>query len=272
MRRKLIASAMVAGAMLLALRIGPANAADKKTCTSTTIDVTKINLDGTTCTSQVRGSGPNKATAIASEKSRASADAEDGAVATADASNGGAAGANVVSGEGTAIAVEGGAEVDISNGGKATSKATGGIGSGALVRIEGTGGIANATAYGNAFAWSQIGSGPGGTAISIAKRSGTSFAFVDESESGTARAKSSDRATAQAVVVGNCKVTVTAGGHDDEDQSSAEGECKNAGSVVIVEATGGSFAQGSDTKPPICEIPLKGGTARVVSPGGNCSK
>jgi hypothetical protein len=271
-RGKVTALAMSAGAMLLALQICPANAKDKKTCTSTMVDVTKTNLDGTTCTSQVSGSGPNKATATASEKSRASANAEDGAAATADASKGGAAGANVVAGEGTAIAVKGGAEVDISDGGTGTSIATGGIGSGALVRIEGTGGIANATADGNAFAWSQISSGGGGKAVSIAKRSGTSFAFVDESETGMAKAKSSDRASAQAVVVGNCKVTVTAGGHDDEDQSSAEGECKNAGSVVTVEATGGSFAQGSDTKPPICETPLKGGTARVRSPDGNCDQ
>jgi hypothetical protein len=270
MRVRFGATIAVACALVFALEVGPVSAkSDKETCKSTTADVDKTNADGNQCESEVSGSGPNKATATASEKSRASAEAEDGANATADASMGGFAVANVVSGEGKAIALKGGADVEISNGGQATARATGSLGSAALAQIEGTGGIADATADGNGYADSTIESGGGGTAISIAKQAGTSWAFVGDSESGMAKAISSGRATAQAVVSGNCYVTANASGNVDD---SAVGACQNSGSVVTVEATGGAFAQGSDTTPPVCRTPLKGGKAKVRSPGGDCLK
>lgn len=288
MTRKIVATAVVV-TMVFALSIDRASAkSDKESCKGTTMNVTKTNADGTTCAIEVLGGESNKASATASGDSTADAKVEDG-IASAKASKGSVADASAEPGKASATSSGEGTFAEAStSSGKATAKATG---TNALANseIDGTGGgLAEATADSGVIKDSTADSGSGapaipqlvflggiaeafiqgdggGTAIADEKNQGTAIAEV-ETDGGTAKAAANgadSEADADAEV--NCNVKSTATGAESE----ALGACFDSGSVVTVEATKGSTANGSDIADPIC-TPTNGGIARVRSPFGNC--
>lgn len=269
MRGKIAAIVMVAGAMVFASSIGRANAGgDSESCLSKTTDVTNINMDGTECETIVAGSGPNKASAKASGLSFAEGLAEDGATAKADAKQNSDAICDVHAGSGSATSSGDGAVavLDVASVGGGKAKATGAH-SEADSEISNTaGGDVQTTASGGASAVASVESTDAGSANAVAKTGSSAVAVVEDLGGGKAKATSQGvSAEATSVVEDNCKVTTTAKGAN----SDAIGVCADAGSVITVEATKGSTAEGSDINPPVC-MPMNGGIAKVRSPMGNC--
>jgi hypothetical protein len=274
MREKRSGAAVLAGAMLLAISIGRANAnSDNVSCQSIAPgQLTKQKADGTSCSTEVDGTGSNIATATASNKSQATALAKDGATATANAAKGSKATAQIASDvvAGSGVATSSGklakAVVSISFGGSGTSTARGGH-SFASSSITGDGGgTVQATAIDGASVVAEVGTNGGGSAFASGKKGGEATAMVLFNGGGTASATAHGKTSnSSATVSDNCEVTTIADGF----HSSAMGDCRNPGSIVTVKATNGSSASGSDANAPVCH-PVNGGIARVRSPAGNC--
>src|SRR5579872_7365301 len=90
---------VIAGSLVFLLSAHRANAAsDKETCVATTANVMNTNADGTSCEAEVGGTGPNKATAQASDISTAVSNAGNGGTAVSKASLGSEAGAEADAG------------------------------------------------------------------------------------------------------------------------------------------------------------------------------
>lgn len=141
---------------------------------------------------------------------------------------------------------------------KATAHASGSALAGSLAKA---GGTATASAADGGQATSEATAGrtsataDGHKAKAVAKVTAGGFA--------KATASKGAQAVAMAAVV--CKVRATASGAGSFGQAT----CSKAGSVITVEATKGSTAEGSDTNSPICKR-SHGGVAKVRSPAGNC--
>jgi hypothetical protein len=269
MRGRIAAIAALAGTMVLAFSIGRAHAGgDTESCLSKTMNVTNINLDGTECQTIVGGLGPNKASAKASGLGFAEGRAENGATVKADAKENSQAICEVAAGSGSATSSGLNAaailQVTMVGGGKA--KATGPNSTAVSEISNTTGGNAQTTASGGAAAVADVESTNPGSANAVAKTGSSAVAVVEDLGGGKAKATSEGlSAAATAVAQNNCKVTSTANGAN----SDATAVCADSGSVITVEATKGSSAQGSDTAPPVC-TPMNGGVAKVRSPMGNC--
>ena len=141
---------------------------------------------------------------------------------------------------------------------KATSHASGSALAGSIAKA---GGTADASATEGGQATSEASAGR-----TIATANGLkSKAVAKVNAGGSAKATANKGAQAVAMAAVQCKVRATASGSGSFGQAA----CSNAGSVITVEATKGSTAEGSDTKPPTCQR-SHGGVAKVRSPGGNC--
>ena len=269
MRGRIAAIIMVAATLVFALSIGRADAGgDSESCLSKTMNVTNTNMDGTECQTIVGGLGPNKASAKASGLGFAKAEAESGATAIADAKQNSQATCTVHAGSGSATSSGDGAaaNLDIVTVGGGKAKATGPHSMADSEIKNSTGGDVQTDASGGATAAASVDSTNAGNANAVAKTGSSADAEVDNVGGGKAKATSEGlSAAATSIVKDDCKVTTSAKGAN----SSALGVCTEAGSVVTVEATKGSTAEGSDTTVPVC-TPMNGGIAKVRSPMGNC--
>jgi hypothetical protein len=141
---------------------------------------------------------------------------------------------------------------------KATSHASGSALAGSVAK---SGGTADAKASNGGQATSEACAGK--TTATANGSNAKAVAKVTAGGSAEASAKKGAQAVAMAAV--QCKVRASAADLGSFGQAS----CSNLGSVITVEATKGSTAEGSDTKPPSCKR-VNGGIAKVRSPGGNC--
>ena len=269
MKKRIVAIAALAGIIVFALSIGRANAGgDSESCLSKTMNVTNMNSDGTECVTIVGGLGPNKASAKASGLSFAEGRAENGATVKADAKDNSSAICEVYAGVGSATSsgLNASAVLEVTAVGGGKAKATGPNSSAVSEISNSAGGDVQTTASGGASAVASVDSTNPGSANAVAKTGSSAVAVVQDLGGGKAKATSSGlSASATAVAENNCKVTSTAKGAN----SSATGVCADSSSVITVEATKGSTAEGSDTATPVC-TPKNGGIAKVRSPQGNC--
>jgi hypothetical protein len=141
---------------------------------------------------------------------------------------------------------------------KATSHASASALAGSIAK---SGGTANAVADDGGQATSEASAGK--TSATAKGLKAKAIAKVTAGGSAEATAKKGAQAVAMAAV--ECRVQASASGFNSFGQAT----CSKAGSVIKVEATNGSTAEGSDTKSPICKR-LHGGVAKVRSPRGSC--
>jgi hypothetical protein len=144
------------------------------------------------------------------------------------------------------------------SGGRAKSHAAEAGLAGSLAR---EGGIAEADATDGAQATSEAAGGR--TNASAVGQKAKAVASVRNEGSAKATAGRGGQAVAVATV--KCTAEANASGLGSFGHAS----CSKVGSLITVEATKGSFAEGSDTKTPLCKR-VNGGVAKVRSPAGNC--
>ncbi len=141
---------------------------------------------------------------------------------------------------------------------KAISHASGSALAGSLAKA---GGTATARATDGGQATSEASAGKTSATANGLKAK----AIAKVTAGGTANAVASEGAQAVAMATVECQVRATAIGSGSFGQAT----CSKAGTVVTVQATRGSTAEGSDTKAPTCKR-LHGGISKVRSPAGNC--